>query len=160
MSSVTDPGSTVVFLSTGTGEAPHNAMVIELLRKGHHGSVVSAVSVRQWADLGYLEEHRALESRYDNYHYLAMPTREPDFPKRYIQDLIRDGDFGDVGANLDPASTNVYLCGNPKMIGIPEETDDGLAFPEPVGVVQLLVERGFTLDRRKQPGNVHYEEYW
>ena len=47
------------------------------------------------------------------------------------------------------------------MIGLPDEDGDGnLVFPEPVGVVQLLVERGFTLDRRGQPGNVHYEEYW
>ena len=49
---VTDPSNTVVLLSTGTGEAPQNAMVTELLRKGHHGPIVSAVSVRQWADLG------------------------------------------------------------------------------------------------------------
>jgi hypothetical protein len=27
-------------------------------------------------------------------------------------------------------------------------------------VVQLLSERGFTLDRRNDPGNIHYEEYW
>jgi len=26
--------------------------------------------------------------------------------------------------------------------------------------VELLVERGFTLDRRNSPGNIHYEEYW
>ena len=81
LSAVTDPAQTVLFLATGTGEAPHNAMVIELLRKGHYGPVLSAVSVRRQADLGYMDEHRALESRYANYHYLAMPTREPDIPK-------------------------------------------------------------------------------
>jgi ferredoxin--NADP+ reductase len=43
------------------------------------------------------------------------------------------------------------------MIGIPDE--DGV-FPATVGVVELLVERGFTIDKRKQPGNIHYEEYW
>ncbi len=46
------------------------------------------------------------------------------------------------------------------MIGIPEEQDGELTFPETVGVVELLVERGFTLDRRNSPGNIHYEEYW
>ena len=47
------------------------------------------------------------------------------------------------------------------MIGLPEETADGsLAFPGTTGAVELLTERGFTLDRRKQPGNIHYEEYW
>ena len=27
-------------------------------------------------------------------------------------------------------------------------------------MVELLTERGFTLDRRKQQGNIHFEEYW
>ncbi|MEZ5320915.1 MAG: hypothetical protein R2698_02320 [Microthrixaceae bacterium] len=62
---------------------------------------------------------------------------------------------------LDPANTHVFLCGNPSMIGLPEESEGGeTVFPSTVGVVQLLVERGFTLDQRKQRGNIHYEEYW
>ena len=47
------------------------------------------------------------------------------------------------------------------MIGLPAQDGDGnVTFPETTGVVELLTKRGFTLDRRKQPGNVHYEEYW
>jgi len=153
---VTDPASTVVFLATGTGEAPHNPMVVELLRMGHHGPIVSVVSVRHWSDLGYLDKHRALTERYRNYHYLPMPTREPDVPKRYIQDLLRDGDLETVGIRIDPVSTHIFLCGNPAMIGIPE----GGNYPEPPGVVELLTEKGFTLDRRKVVGNIHIEEYW
>ncbi len=161
LASVRDPRSTVVFLSTGTGEAPHNAMVIELLRKGHTGPIVSAVTVRNWRDLGYLDKHRELESRYTNYHYVPLPTRESDVPKRYIQDLITDDVFDrELGVTLDQADTHVFLCGNPAMIGLPEEHEGAEVFPEPVGVVQLLTERGFTLDRRKEPGNIHYEEYW
>ena len=113
--------------------------------------------MRNSVDLGYLETHRELERRYHNYHYLPMPTREPDIPKRYIQDLIRDGDLTRLGISLDPATTHVYLCGNPAMIGIPD--DDG-SFPEVTGVVELLVERGFSIDRRGRPGTIHYEEYW
>ncbi len=158
---VTNPADTVVFLSTGTGEAPQNAMVTELLRKGHHGPIISAVSVRQWADLGYLDKHRELERRYANYHYFPQPTREADVPKRYLQDLIRDDVFAaEYGVKLDPATTHVFLCGNPAMIGLPELEGDEVVYPETVGVVQLLAERGFTLDQRKQRGNVHYEEYW
>lgn len=159
---VTNPADTVVLLSTGTGEAPQNAMVTELLRKGHHGPIVSAVSVRQWADLGYLDQHRELEKRYSNYHYLPQPTREPDIPKRYLQDVIRNDVLADeFGIVLDPATTHVFLCGNPSMIGLPEEAEDGtVTYPEVEGVVQLLAERGFTLDHRKQRGNIHYEEYW
>lgn len=162
LDTIDDPHSTVLFLSTGTGEAPHNAMVVELLRKGHVGPIVSAVSVRQWADLGYADKHRALEERYANYHYLPQPTRESDVPKRYIQDLIAEDVFGsELGVELDSEKTHVFLCGNPAMIGLPEEQPDGsTAFPETTGVVELLEAQGFKLDRRQQPGNIHYEEYW
>lgn len=158
---VTDPESTVVFLSTGTGEAPHNAMVVELLRKGHRGPIVSAVSVRKWVDLGYLDKHRALESHYPNYHYLPMPTREPDVPKRYIQKVIEEDGFAtEFGVEISADTTHVFMCGNPAMIGLPEEVDGATVYPETTGVVELLAKRGFTLDHRKVRGNLHFEEYW
>jgi ferredoxin--NADP+ reductase len=161
LSAVIDPGATVVFLSTGTGEAPHNSMITELFHKGHMGPIVSAVTVRHWADLGYLDKHRELERRYPNYRYLPMPTRERDVPKRYLQDLITDGDLAKAaGGQFDPSRTHVFLCGNPAMIGLPEEVDGEFRFPETTGVVELLVDRGFELDRRGDPGNIHYEEYW
>jgi ferredoxin--NADP+ reductase len=158
---VTDPSNTLLFFSTGTGEAPHNAMIVELLRKAHHGPIVSAVSVRKWADLGYIDQHRALEARYPNYHYLPMPTREADVPKQYLQDLIANDVLQErFGIDLDPASTHMFMCGNPAMIGLPEEVDGETRYPEVTGVVQLLAERGFTLDHRKTRGNIHFEEYW
>jgi len=161
LNSVIDPHAEIVFFSTGTGEAPHNGMVVDLLRKGHTGPIVSAVTVRQSADLGYMDKHRELESRYPNYHYVPMPTREPGVPKRYLQDLIRDDDFGQkLGVALSSETSHVFLCGNPAMIGLPEEAEGELVFPETTGVVELLVEQGFTLDRRNSPGNIHYEEYW
>src|SRR5690606_31245624 len=78
LAAVTDPTTTVLFLSTGTGEAPHNAMIIELLRKGHAGPIISVVSVRYRADLAYLDTHRRLEERFPNYHYLPLVTRDPE----------------------------------------------------------------------------------
>ena len=160
---VTDPKGTVIFFATGTGEAPHNAMVVELLRKGHTGPIVSAVTVRNLADLGYMDKNRELESRYPNFHYLPLPTREPGIPKRYIQDLITDDVFPkEFGVKLDPETTHVFMCGNPAMIGLPSEDEETgeLTYPKPTGVVEILTERGFTLDHRKTKGNLHYEEYW
>lgn len=156
---VVDPARTCIFLSTGTGEAPHNAMVTQLLRKGHRGPIVSAVTVRQWADLGYRAEHDDLVARYPNYHYMPLPTREDDFPKTYLQDVIRDDGFEKhFGVKLDSDTTDVFLCGNPAMIGLPE--GDPEEWPETTGVVELLVKRGFKLDKRNDPGNIHFEEYW
>ncbi len=160
LAALDDPTASVVFLSTGTGEAPHNAMVTELLRKGHVGPIVSAVSVRQWSDLGYRRHHERLSERYANYHYLPLPTREPEVPKRYIQDAIIDGSLTGLGVELDPARCHVFLCGNPSMIGLPEQVDGETRYPTPTGVVELLSDKGFELDARGKPGSIHFEEYW
>lgn len=158
---ITDPTTQLVFLSTGTGEAAQNPMITELLRNGHTGPIVSVVTARHWSDLVYVEKHRTLEARFPNYTYVALPTREPDVPKRYIQDLVRN-DFTPeaLGLELDPANTHVFVCGNPAMIGLPEEHDGVETFPETLGVVEILTERGFKLDKRKDPGNIHFEEFW
>jgi len=161
LNAVEKPDDAIVFFATGTGEAPHNSMVVELLRKGHTGPIVSTVTVRNWQDLGYLEAHRHLEERFPNYHYIPMPTREDDVPKRYLQDLIRDGDIEmALGGTFGPENTHAFLCGNPAMIGLPEEEEGKLVFPETTGVIELLVEKGFTVNSRNQPGNIYFEEYW
>src|SRR5262249_31738880 len=83
------PEDAAVFLATGTGEAPHNYMVWELLRRGHRGPILSACCVRYQRDLGYLGVHQRLMARYSNYQYLPLTTREapPGGRKVYIQDL-------------------------------------------------------------------------
>jgi len=157
------PTDTVIFLSTGTGEAPQNKMLTELLRQGHQGRILNAVCVRYREDLAYTEQQAMVMERYPVYRYVTLTTREPENEGRkvYIQDLIKSGRLEEeLGAPLDPATTHVYLCGNPSMIGLPTLADDDMTFPETLGVCQLLHERGFTIDRRKSRGNVHYEEYW
>src|SRR5262249_55411473 len=61
------PGDTVLFLSTGTGEAPHNYMLWDLLRRGHEGRILSACCVRYRRDLAYLALHDELVRRHPNY---------------------------------------------------------------------------------------------
>jgi len=159
-----EPGDTVVFLSTGTGEAPHNTMLAEMFRNDHQGESISVVCVRYRADLAYTTQHAALEKRYPNYRYVSLTTREPENEgnKVYIQDYIVSGQLEqELGAPLDPETTHVFLCGNPAMIGIPTWTEEGdPEFPDELGVCQILHERGFTIDHHKTRGNVHYEEYW
>jgi ferredoxin--NADP+ reductase len=161
------PDDTVLFLSTGTGEAPHNYMLWQLLRHGHRGRVLAACCVRYRRDLAYRELHATLQKRYPNYTYLTLVTREPEVAGRkvYIQDLIASGQLEEhLGQRLDPASTHVFLCGNPKMIGLPEKDRESgqMVFPQPPAVVEILQGRGFRMDhpQTKQPGNIHYEKYW
>jgi ferredoxin--NADP+ reductase len=161
------PGDTVLFLSTGTGEAPHNYMPWELLRRGHAGRILAACCVRYGRDLAYLAEHQELMRRYPNYTYLSLTTREPDTVggKLYIQDLITGGRLEErLGQALDPARTHVFRCGNPKMIGVRvKATVTGVrTYPTPTGVIEVLERRGFRADQA-QPrvaGNIHFEEYW
>jgi ferredoxin/flavodoxin---NADP+ reductase len=158
-----DPDADVIFLSTGTGEAPNNRMTLDLLRSGHRGKIVGVCTTRYERDLAYLDTHRRLEGMFDNYTYIPLTTREPENEgnKVYIQDLIESGQLADTaGVDLDPASTHFYLCGNPLMIGLPEWEDDRPIFPETRGVTEILVEQGFTLDHGREVGNIHYEEYW
>lgn len=136
-------------------------MIVELLRTGHTGPIVSVVTARHWSDLVYVDKNRALEKRFDNYTYLPIPTREPDVEKRYIQDVVRNDFTADkLGFELDPTNTHVFVCGNPDMIGLPDESGDQPVFPTTLGVSEILVERGFKLDKRKDPGNIHFEEFW
>jgi ferredoxin--NADP+ reductase len=161
------PGNTVIFLATGTGEAPHNYMLWELLRRGHTGRILSACCVRYRRDLAYIDTHQELMRRYPQYTYLSLTTREADTVgnKVYVQDLLASGQLEErLGQALDPAKTHVYLCGNPSMIGVPtlDKASGQWAFPKPTGVIELLVQRGFELDQpaKKIKGTIHYEEYW
>lgn len=161
------PDDTVLFLSTGTGEAPHNYMLWDLLRKNHRGRILGVCCVRFHRDLGYLQVHEQLMARHANYTYLPLTTREPSTigHKVYIQDLITSGQLEErLGEPLDPGRTHVFLCGNPKMIGVPTiDRATGLkTYPRPLGVIEILEKKGFEIDRphSKSPGNIHFEEYW
>ena len=139
-------GDNVVFLATGTGEAPHNYMAWELLRRGHAGKLLSACCVRYRRDLGYLPIHEELMRRHSNYCYLPLTTREADTigQKVYIQDLITSGELESVWPTLDPDRTHVFLCGNPKMIGVPTKDREWPAgLSHPVGVIEILENAAF-----------------
>lgn len=160
------PTDNVIFLATGTGEAPHNYMIWELLRRGHSAKIMSVCCVRYRKDLAYLETHEALMQRFPNYRYVPLTTRDShtSTKKKYIQDLIVDGDLeAALGDELDPCRTHVFLCGNPKMIGVKVKNPHGeWGYPQPTGVIELLEKRGFVADNSQQKvkGNIHFEEYW
>lgn len=159
---------TVLLISTGTGEAPHNAMVTELLMRGHAGPIINVTSVRSSADLGYTDEHRELARRFANYRYLPITTRDPinldpDHPdyvgKQYVQTLFTSGKLSELaGTELTPATTHAFLCGNPAMIGY---TPPGADPPKTPGMIQVLGDHGFTgADEHDGLGKIRFEKYW
>lgn len=160
----------VVFAATGTGEAPHNAMLPELLSGGHRGRIVSAVSVRYRRDLAYERVHRDLERQYPNYRYIALTTREPENVdpghtayrgKQYLQELFAGNRFLlATGCSLDPGRTHIFLCGIAAMIGnLRTDTERQTKPAGALGMAEILMDRGFCLDRTDRPGNLHVELY-
>lgn len=162
------PDDTILFLSTGTGEAPHNYMLWELLSRRHRGRIVSVCCVRYLRDLGYTPIHEQLMKKWPEYTYVPLSTREAANAgkKVYIQDMLSSGQMERVvGHPLDPARTHVYLCGNPAMIGLPQrDSESGQSqYPRPLGVIEILeTQFGFRRDipAEKFRGNIHSEEYW
>jgi len=163
-----DPHDTVLMISTGTGEAPHNAMAVELLAKGHCGKVIQVTTVRRNIDLGYLAQHRELMSHFDNYRYLPITTREPEnldpshphyVGKQYVQGLFSSGQLSQrVGDPLSPSNTHAFLCGNPTMIGFVPPGAPPLTQP---GMLQVLEAAGFSIkDKEPLCGHIRFEKYW
>jgi ferredoxin--NADP+ reductase len=154
-----------VFFATVTGEAPHNAMIAELLSRGHRGKVVSVVSVRYLRDAAYRECHERLAERYQNYRYHVLTTREPptfSFNGPYhLQDLVTTGELErQSGVALDPANPQFFLCGNAEMIRAQHATATSATAIKAGSMLDVLIGRGFQLGRAGQPGNVHFERYW
>jgi ferredoxin--NADP+ reductase len=162
------PDADVIFFATGTGEAPHNAMIAELLATGHRGRIASAVCVRARRDAGYEAVHRELARRFPNYRYFVLTTREPEnldpahphyVGKQYLQDIVRSGQFErDAQLPLDPARTHIFLCGSPAMIGLGPQASP--TAPLAGSMLELLQSRGFVPVSPARPGNLHFERYW
>lgn len=152
-----------LFCATGTGEAPHDRMIWSLLRNGFDGRLVNVTCARTRSDLAYREIHEELMRRHPDYLYVPLTTRESTGGRKvYIQDLIESGELSDrLGEPLDPSRWDVFLCGNPSMIGVPKEEDGRRVYPRPKGVVEVLETRfGFEADARRVRGNLHFETFW
>jgi ferredoxin--NADP+ reductase len=164
------PEDHVVFLATGTGEAPHNAMLAELLARGHRGRILNVVSVRNECDLGYLATHRRVESLWTNYRYAPITTREPRnvdpahpqfVGKRRLQEFVASSQVSKLlGQPFEPRTCHVFLCGNPAMVGIPKDEHGTRVYPQPTGLIEVLERIGFRADTPTASGNIHFEKYW
>jgi ferredoxin--NADP+ reductase len=145
-----DENHNIVLIATGTGVAPYMSMLRSdaLHRKGKimviHGAANS------W-DLGYRSELALLENMFPDLAYIPTITRpgeehaEWKGETRYIEEIWMDGIAEKQwGFKPIPEDTHVFLCGNPKMVE---------------GMVNVLSEDGFTKHSRRNPGQIHIEEF-
>ncbi len=158
-----NPDDTIIFASTGTGLAPHNSMMVELLPHLSEGKVIVFDCVRYYFDLAYSETLDMLRDRYDNLIYIPLCTRE-DGNKLYIQDFFKnDTLLEEYGVDIDPKKTHVFCCGNPAMIGMPKlnRSSGKYSFQFPDGLIEILMKKyDMTIFSKKIGGNIHFEKYW
>ncbi len=176
------PNEHVLFAATGTGEAPHNAMIVQLLASGHRGPITSVVGARYRKDLAYADVHERLMKLFPQYRSITLTTREPEnvnpklpgyVGRQYLQNFIcGEPFFQATGHRIDPLTTRVFVCGNARMVGAPiahqEQISSCLAAKsgteaQPVaphgGLCEALERLGFVCDRPNHSGNVHFEQY-
>lgn len=149
------PGEDVLFVSTGTGVAPHNAMIWRLLISNHGGRIGCIVSTRRASEQAYSAVHRTLTRRFPSFAYVPLVTREPSGGEEAIrlQGLFASGRLErSLGWAPDPRSSRIYLCGNPEMIF------GGAAGRE--GMLEVLRRLGYAVEpESSRPSNVHFERY-
>lgn len=145
------PEKAVILIATGTGLAPYISMLRTMLVSDSQRRYVVLHGSRYSWDLGYRGELESLARVRPNFTYIptiTRPDQDPHFQGRSgrLQTLLEQGVVQqDSGVALDPAHTDVFLCGNPEMVK---------------AVKAILEAKGFSASHGKEPGNIHVEEYW
>jgi len=149
-----EAGRDLWMLATGTGLAPFLSILHDFATWEHYDNLVLVQSVRTQQELAYEDLIRGFEGSeyYGEYahklRYVRIVTREPvpGTLRDRVTRLLASGVLEEnVGLRLDHDHSRIMLCGNPEMV------DDSR---------KLLVERGFKLSRRGDPGHLAVENYW
>ena len=145
------PEKAAVLIATGTGLAPYVSMLRTLLVNDCQRKFVVLHGARYSWDLGYRGELESLARLRPNFTYIPSITR-PDQDPHFIgytgriQALLDQGVVQkESGAELDPAKTEVFLCGNPEMVKV---------------CTEMLQTKGFVGKGATTPPTIHVEEYW
>jgi ferredoxin--NADP+ reductase len=145
-----DEDRNVILIATGTGVAPYMSMLRSnaLKRKGRITVIHGAAN--SW-DLGYSSELKLLSNMFEKFTYYPTITEVDKEPPgwqgdtRFIEDIWKDGVVEkNWGFKPMPDNTDIFLCGNPRMVD---------------GMKELLYKDGFKDHKRKEPGQIHAEEF-
>lgn len=144
------PEKNIVLIATGTGVAPYMSMLRSDALKRTGNIMVVHGAANSW-DLGYSSELQLLESMFDQFTYLPTITEPQKEPAGWSGDIrfiekIWEGGVAKEKWGFDPTAedTEIFLCGNPRMIE---------------SMVALLEKDGFTEHTKKVPGQIHVEEF-
>ena len=147
-------GRDLWMLATGTGLAPFLSILHEFDTWESYDNLVLVQSVRTAPELAYEELIQGFEgSEYygefaHKLRYARIVTREevPGTLRDRVTKLLASGVLEEnIGLKLDHDRSRIMLCGNPEMV------EDSR---------KLLIDRGFRLSRRGDPGHLAVENYW
>lgn len=149
LSNVPD-GEILWLLATGTGVAPFLSMLRMDAPWQRFRHIVLVYAVRYADDLCYMELVNELRAKFpDCFTFVPFISRQATHGAvhGHIPDCISRGILErESGHTLDPASSQVMLCGNPGMVR---------------DAVSALHKRGFRDNvPGQQPGQLSYESYW
>ena len=149
-----EAGRDLWMLATGTGLAPFLSILHDFETWERYDNLVLVQSVRTQQELAYEDLIRSFEtSEYYAEHarklrYARIVTREPapGAMRDRVTKLLANGVLeGNIGVKLDHDRSRIMLCGNPEMV------EDSR---------RILVERGYRISRRGDPGQLAVENYW
>jgi ferredoxin/flavodoxin---NADP+ reductase len=149
-----EAGRDLWMLATGTGLAPFLSILHDFENWERYENLILVQSVRTQQELAYEEiihgfdqsEHYAEHAR--KLRYARIVTREPvpGALRDRVTKLLASGVLEEnLGLRLDLERSRIMLCGNPDMV------EDSR---------RILVERGFRISRRGDPGHLAVENYW
>ena len=149
-----EAGRDLWMLATGTGLAPFLSILHDFETWERYEKLILVQSVRTQRELAYEDLIRGFDrSEYYAEHarklrYARIVTREPvpGAMRDRVTRLLASGVLEEnLGLKLDHDRSRIMLCGNPDMV---EDTRG------------LLIDRGFRLSRRGDPGHLAVENYW
>lgn len=142
-------GQRLWLTATGSGVGPFIAMLRAPACLAAFGEWHLLWSVREAADLAYLDECRALAANLPALHFWPVVTREAGFEGLHeripalLADAVLPVRLGQPP--LDAAKDRVMVCGNPDFTA---------------EMRQLLSGKGFASGRRGAQGSMVFENYW
>ncbi|KPH65558.1 ferredoxin-NADP reductase [Pseudoalteromonas porphyrae] len=143
------PASEQLFmLSTGTAIGPFLSILDQADVWQKFKQITLVHGVRLNADLSYQKKINQLQQQYTRLRYVPVVSREQAIIglNGRITDKIIDGSLFKHSQNTTcPQNSQFMICGNPQMV---KDTS------------ALLIEQGYSRNRRREPGQITVEQYW
>jgi len=149
LSDIPDDPRWMWMLSTGTALGPFLSILKTQEPWERFDGIVLVHAVRTESELTYRDTIQSFTDAYpERFTYVPFVSREVcdvALPGR-VPAAIVDGRLESAGGMpLTPQESHVMICGNPGMV---KDTS------------AVLEERGFTRNKRREPGQITTEQYW